>query len=52
MLLRLVALVSLAPKYIHNVHAISASAIALNKSAASVQAASADNGGKLLFLDR
>lgn len=44
MLLRLVAIVSLAPKYMH-IHAISPSAIALNKSAASVQAASAANGG-------
>lgn len=44
MLLRLVALVFLAPKYIH-IHAISPSAVALNKPAASVQAASTDNGG-------
>ena len=42
MLLRLVATVSLAVKHIH---AIPASAVALNKAAALVQAASTDNGG-------
>ena len=42
MLLRRLAIVSLAVKHIH---AISPSAVALNKSAASVQAASTDNGG-------
>ncbi|CAF9941974.1 hypothetical protein IMSHALPRED_003129 [Imshaugia aleurites] len=42
MLLRLLAIVSLAVKHIH---AISPSAVALNKSAASVQAASTDNEG-------
>ena len=41
MLLRLVALVSLAP----SIHAISETAVALNQPAASVQAASTDNGG-------
>ena len=42
MLLRLVATVSLAVKHIH---AIPPSAVALNKAAALVQAASTDNGG-------
>lgn len=42
MLLRLVFILSLALK---QVHAISSSAVALNQSAASVQAASTDNGG-------
>lgn len=41
-LLHLMAIVSLAPRHIH---AIAPSAIALNKPAASVQAASTDNGG-------
>ena len=42
MLWRLVAIVSLMPRHIH---AISPSAVALNKPAASVQAASTANGG-------